>query len=70
MALALLGAARTTGLVDAVGGGGLVGAGSVGQLLELSHVCVGHLDRVHGEPLLKIVIDLLKDSQGVDPVRL
>ncbi|WP_190344575.1 hypothetical protein [Streptomyces venezuelae] len=69
--LALLGVARLGGLLGALRGNeSLVGTGSVGLLLKLSHLGVGHLDRVHGEPLLKIVIDLLKDSQGVDPVRL
>lgn len=46
---ALLGGARGAGLVHAVRGGGLVGTRAVGQVLQLAHPGVGHLDRVHGE---------------------
>ena len=40
--------AAARGAVDAVGGGGLVGTRAVGQVLQLAHPGVGHLDRVHG----------------------
>ena len=43
------------GPVDRRGrGGGLVGTRAVGQVLQLAHPGVGHLDRVHGDSLLRI----------------